>query len=120
MANFALLDATKTVTKVLVVADEAMIGADGTNDELLGISLLTKLFGPGDYVQTFRDANATRKNYAGIGFKYDIDRDAFISPKPFESWVLDETTCRWTAPVPYPTDGSEYFWDEESVTWTPL
>ncbi len=61
---------------------------------------------------------ALRFNYAGIGFTYDEDRDAFIPPKPFESWVLDEDTCLWQAPVPYPTDGAEYEWDEETQEWT--
>jgi hypothetical protein len=58
-----------------------------------------------------------RKNYAGIGFTYDEERDAFIPPKPFESWVLNEDTCLWEAPVPYPTDGGMYTWDEETTSW---
>jgi hypothetical protein len=60
---------------------------------------------------------ALRKNYAGIGFTYDEARDAFIPPKPFESWVLDEDTCLWEAPVAYPEDGEDYTWDEESGAW---
>ncbi len=60
---------------------------------------------------------ALRFNYAGLGFSYDADRDAFIPPKPFESWVLDEATCLWAAPVQYPTDGGEYTWDEDSTSW---
>ncbi len=60
---------------------------------------------------------ALRCNYAGIGFTYDEDRDAFIPPKPFDSWVLDEATCLWVAPVPYPEDGGEYTWDEETGDW---
>jgi len=61
---------------------------------------------------------AFRFNYAGIGFTYDEARDAFIPPKPFESWVLNETTCLWVAPVPHPEDGEFYAWDEESTSWT--
>jgi len=61
---------------------------------------------------------ALRFNYAGIGFSYDPERDAFIPPKPFESWVLDEGTCLWEAPVAYPEDGETYTWDEESTSWT--
>lgn len=61
-----------------------------------------------------------RKNYAGIGFTYDWDRDAFIPPKPYASWVLDEDTCQWEAPVPYPTDGLMYEWNEEELDWTPI
>lgn len=58
-----------------------------------------------------------RKNYAGEGFTYDVGRDAFIPPKPFESWILDEDTCLWNSPVPYPTDGIVYTWNEELVDW---
>ena len=61
-----------------------------------------------------------RKNYAGIGFTYDKDRDAFIPPKPFDSWVLNEDTCLWDAPVPMPEDGKEYKWNEETITWIEL
>jgi hypothetical protein len=60
---------------------------------------------------------ALRKNYAGIGYTFDEERDAFIPPKPFESWLLDEDTCLWEAPVEYPTDGGIYAWDEESLSW---
>ena len=60
---------------------------------------------------------ALRKNYAGVGYSYDPERDAFIPPKPFESWLLNEDTCLWEAPVPYPEDGNAYTWDEESVSW---
>ena len=69
-----------------------------------------------DCVRTSYNGNI-RYNYAGIGFTYDADRDAFISPKPYESWVLDEETCRWAAPVPYPEDDVMYQWDEETVDW---
>jgi hypothetical protein len=62
-------------------------------------------------------SKALRFNYAGIGFTYDADRDAFIPPKPFESWVLDEDTCLWVAPVPYPKDGEAYVWDEDAGDW---
>jgi hypothetical protein len=58
-----------------------------------------------------------RKNYAGVGYTYDLERDAFIPPKPFASWVLNETTCLWESPVPYPTDSKEYIWDELTISW---
>lgn len=70
-----------------------------------------------DGVPSEDQTKALRKNYAGIGFTYDEERDAFIAPKPFESWVLDEDTCLWVAPIPYPADGENYEWDEESGTW---
>ena len=62
-------------------------------------------------------SKALRKNYAGIGYSYDAQRDAFIPPKPYASWVLDEQTCLWNAPVPYPTDGGRYTWNETNQTW---
>lgn len=62
-------------------------------------------------------SKALRKNYAGIGYSYDATRDAFIPPKPYASWMLDEQTCLWNAPVPYPTDGKRYQWDEATTSW---
>lgn len=62
-------------------------------------------------------SKALRKNYAGIGYSYDATRDAFIPPKPYASWILDEQTCLWNAPVPYPTDGKRYQWDEATTSW---
>ena len=59
-----------------------------------------------------------RKNFAGVGFTYDYDKDAFIPPKPFESWILNETTCLWEPPVAYPDDGNQYIWNEEITNWT--
>ena len=58
-----------------------------------------------------------RKNYAGIGYTYDSIRDAFIAPQPYASWILDETTCLWDSPIPYPTDGKNYSWNEEQLSW---
>jgi len=80
---------------------------------------------PGEWVQTSYNTHAgqhpegrpLRKNYAGIGFTYDRDRDAFIPPQPFASWLLNEETCLWEAPVPYPDDGGVYHWDEETLAW---
>ena len=62
-------------------------------------------------------SKALRFNYAGIGFSYDETRDAFIPPQPYASWVLDEATCQWVAPIPYPTDGATYTWDEQAGDW---
>ncbi len=73
----------------------------------------------GTWVKTSYNGNI-RKNYAGIGYTYDTDRDAFIAPKPFNSWLLDEDTCQWQAPVTYPTDGLMYQWDEELTDWKPI
>lgn len=70
----------------------------------------------GTWVKTSYNGNI-RKNYAGVGFTYDLERDAFIPPKPFESWLLVEQTARWTAPIAYPTDGLIYYWDEAVLDW---
>ena len=67
--------------------------------------------------QHTNDGVPLRKNYAGIGYTYDAGRDAFIPPKPFASWVLNETTCLWDAPVPYPVDGDRYIWNEAAGNW---
>lgn len=79
----------------------------------------------GEWVQTsyntyggqHPEGRPLRKNYAGIGFSYDSERDAFIPPKPFDSWLLNEDTCLWDAPIPYPEDGKIYKWDEETTSW---
>lgn len=68
------------------------------------------------YIQTYPD-RSVRKNFAGVGFVYDAVRDAFIPPKPYPSWLLDELTCRWEAPIPYPLTGNIYSWDEPSLQW---
>jgi hypothetical protein len=65
-------------------------------------------------------SKALRKNYAGVGFSYDAQKDAFIPPKPYASWVLNETTCLWEAPTPYPDDGAVYRWDEDTTSWVQL
>jgi len=80
---------------------------------------------PGEWIQTsyntyggqHPEGRPLRKNFAGIGFIYDRERDAFIEPKPFDSWVLNEETCQWNAPVDYPSDGKEYIWNDEQVNW---
>lgn len=80
---------------------------------------------PGTWIQTSYNTSAgqhpegrpLRKNYAGIGYTYDAQRDAFIPPKPFPSWVLNEDTCLWDSPVPYPNDGDRYRWDESTQSW---
>lgn len=73
----------------------------------------------GTWVKTSYNGNI-RKNYAGVGFTYDANRDAFVPPKPFNSWLLDEDTCQWKAPIEYPTDGLMYEWDEELTDWKPI
>ncbi len=106
MAHFAELDENNIVLRVLVTDN------DFPNE---GYDWLIANLG-GTWVQTSYNATI-RKNYAGIGYTYDSERDAFIAPKPFESWELDEDTCRWVAPIPYPTDGVIYTWNEDKLDW---
>ena len=91
--------------------------ATGIITEQAGIDFLNKLYNTRDvWKQTSYDGNI-RKNFAAIGYTYDQSRDAFIAPKPYPSWILNEETCRWEAPVSYPTDGQKYSWNEENQQW---
>lgn len=117
MAHFAQLDDTGTVIQVIVVHNNELLD-NGIESEAKGIAFCYSLLG-GTWVQTSYNANI-RKNYAGIGYTYDSARDAFIPPKPFASWLLDEVTCRWQAPVPMPDDGKPYLWDEATTSWKEL
>jgi hypothetical protein len=118
MAHFAKLDDNNTVIAVHVVNND-VITVSGIESEQAGIDFLTNLHGHSNWKQTSY-SGSIRKNYAGVGFTYDASRDAFLLPKPFESWVLDETTYQWNAPIAYPTDGKSYHWDEETSSWTEL
>jgi hypothetical protein len=113
MAHFAQLDGN-TVIKMIVVANAELM-ENGAESEAKGIAFCQSLFG-GEWKQTSYNGNF-RKNYAGIGFTYDAQRDAFIEPKPYPSWVLNESTCQWNAPTPMPTDNKFYLWDELSLSW---
>lgn len=117
MAHFAELDSNNVVLRVIVVANSDTSSADGTEKEYIGTAFCERLLG-GTWKQTSYNANF-RKNYAGIGYIYDSQRDAFIPPKPYASWSLDESTCQWNAPVPMPTDEKMYLWDEDSQAWIP-
>jgi len=112
MAHFAQIE-NGVVTQVIVVANEELL-LDGVENESKGIEFCQSLFG-GTWVQTSYNGNI-RKNYAGVGYTYDEQRDAFIPPQPFPSWVINEETCQWSAPIPMPTDG-RYSWDEPTTSW---
>jgi len=122
MAHFAKLDSNNIVTAVHIVNNNALIKADGTESELKGKNFLNSLYGPAEWVQTSYNGNF-RKNYAGVGYKYDITRDAFIPPKPFDSWILNETTCVWESSIPRPVESSAnigYAWDEANLEWVEI
>ena len=121
MAHFAKLGVGNVVETVTVVHNDVAI------TEQAGIDFLNNLYNTRDvWKQTSYNTNGGvhvldgtpfRKNYAGVEFKYDQTRDAFIPPKPYPSWTLDEGTCRWDAPVAYPDDGNEYNWNESTKAW---
>jgi hypothetical protein len=116
MAHFAKVE-NGVVTQVVVIANADTSDAHGTEKEYIGAAFCERLFG-GDWKQTSYNGNI-RKNYAGIGFAYDSQRDAFIPPQPYASWTLVEDTCQWTAPVPYPASG-RYAWDEATQSWVEM
>ena len=124
MAHFAKLDENNIVIFVTVGSE----ADDGKEDELFArtgdvyrqTSYNTRggvYYTPNTNEPGPDQTKAFRKNYAGLGYTYDATRDAFIPPQPFPSWVLDESSCLWEAPVPYPTDGKRYVWDEDTTSW---
>lgn len=118
MAHFANIDENNIVTQVLVVGDDQEHrGQDFlANDLGLGGTWIKTSYNTHGGVHS-NGGTPLRKNYAGIGYTYDAGRDAFIPPKPFNSWVLDEDTCLWNAPTPMPTEGGPYMWVEDDLNW---
>jgi hypothetical protein len=113
MAHFAELDENNMVLQVVFIANEDCLDS-GVESEEVGSLFCSSLLG-GRWIQT--SYNGTfRKNYAGVGFTYDFDRDAFISPQKFPSWTLNESTCKWEPPQPRPTEGI-WFWNEQTQQW---
>jgi hypothetical protein len=117
MAHFAQLDASSIVLRVIVIDNDNILDPDGNESEPVGIAFCRSLYGA-DTLWRQTSYNATfRKNYAGIGYRYDTSLDAFIVPQPYPSWTLNTDTCQWTPPKPYPTDGRAYSWDESLLRW---
>jgi len=125
MAHYAVLDSGNTVTMVFVGRDDVVAGIDGWETYYAPEGFTVKqtsynTYGGVHYTDgepSEDQSKALRYNYAGIGFTYDETRDAFIPPQPYASWVLDEATCLWAAPIDYPADGGQYVWDEETTDW---
>jgi len=118
MAYFAKLNSNNIVEKVISINNAVITDANGVEQEQLGVDFINQLYNTNDTWKQTSYNNNIRKNYAGIGFTYDLQRDAFIPQKPYNSWVLNEQTCLWEAPIPYPTDGQRYSWNEETQSWT--
>lgn len=108
MAHYAFLDSNNVVTEVIVGKDETNTAYDW--EQYYGHFR-------GQVCKRTSYHGNIRKNYAGIGYKYDAERDAFIPPKPYASWLLNEQTCLWNPPTPYPNDGKKYVWDEDTKIW---
>ena len=116
MASFAKIGLNNKVIEVLSVHNDVLKDSNGIEQESIGIDFLTKLTGWAIWKQTSYNGNF-RKNHAGIGYTYDEDRDAFIPKKPFNSWILNEDTCNWEAPIAKPNDNNIYTWNEQNQTW---
>ena len=128
MASFAKIKNNIVIT-VESVVNEVLKDSNGIEQENIGIEFLRTLYNEPNAIwkQTsynthggVHDNNGTpfRKNHAGIGYTYNSELDAFIPPKPYNSWVLNESTCNWEAPIAYPNDGQRYNWNEETQSWT--
>ena len=119
MAHYAFLDEHYIVTEVIVGKDESNFDWEKHYGDFRGQLCKRTSY---NTIGGVHNSGGTpfRKNYAGIGYSYDPDRDAFIPPKPYPSWVLDEITCLWSAPTPMPEDGKRYNWDEATTSWVEL
>jgi hypothetical protein len=116
MAYFAKLDENNVVLEVLSVNNNELL-QDGVESEAKGIQFLVDWSGGYTNWKQTSYNKRIRKNYAGVGYTYDSARDAFIPPQSFPSWILNEETCLWNAPVAMPTDGQRYHWDEATTSW---
>ena len=114
MAHFAQIDENNIVTQVIVVDNKDTADANGVEKEYIGAAFCERLFG-GEWKQTSYNGRI-RKHYAGIGYTYNADIDAFVAPQPYASWTLD-ADANWQPPVAMPTDGQMYSWDEANQTW---
>ena len=119
MAHFAELDENNVVLRVIVVHNSELMD-NGIESEDKGIQFCQSIFGEDTVWKQTSYNGSFRKNYAGSGFTYDARRDAFLEPKPFDNWVLNNTTCKWEAPIAYPDDGRRHAWDDYTNTWVDI
>jgi len=117
MAYFAKLGTGNIIEKVISINNSVITDSNGVEQEKLGSDFINKLYNTRDVWKQTSYNNNIRKNFAGVGFQYDQTRDAFIAPKPFNSWILNEDTCRWEAPVAMPINDNRYTWNESTLTW---
>jgi len=124
MAYFAKLGTGNIIEKVISVNNSVITDSNGIEQEQLGVDFINKLYNTRDVWKQTSYNNNIRKNFAGIGYSYDQTRDAFIPPKPFNSWILKEDTCRWEAPIPSPSSYTneqdklvQFRWNENILNW---
>jgi hypothetical protein len=117
MAYFAKLGTGNIVEQVISINNAVITDANGVEQEQLGVDFINKLYNTRDVWKQTSYNNNIRKNFAGIGYQYDQTRDAFIAHKPYNSWILNEDTCRWEAPVAMPINDNRYTWNESTLTW---
>ena len=118
MAYFAKLNSENIVEQVISINNAVITDANGVEQEQLGIDFINQLYNTNDTWKKTSYNNNIRKNYAGIGYQYDQQRDAFIPQKPYNSWILNESTCNWEAPIAMPIDDNNmYKWNEEILNW---
>jgi hypothetical protein len=121
MAHFAKLGTGNIIENVISINNSVITDSNGVEQEKLGVDFINKLYNTRDVWKQTSYNRTFRKNYAGIGYQYDQQKDAFIPPKPFNSWLLNEDTCRWEAPVAMPTteleDNQYYSWNEQTLSW---
>ena len=115
MAHFVEIDDNNIVLRVIVISNDDTSTLEGVEDESIGAAFCENLFG-GTWIQTSYN-NKFRKRYAGIGYAYNKQYDAFIPPTPYPSWILNPISLDWEAPVPYPTDENRYNWNETTQSW---
>jgi hypothetical protein len=117
MAYFAKLGTGNIIEQVISINNSVITDSNGIEQEQLGIDFINKLYNTRDVWKQTSYNKTFRKNFASVGYQYNQQRDAFIPSKPFNSWVLNESTCNWESPVSYPTDGNKYTWNESTLTW---
>jgi len=120
MAHFAKLNSDNIVIHVSFVDNWNCVDGNGNELEEIGIAYLKSVHGDDTNWKQTSFSSSIRKNHAGIGFVYDAQKDAFIAPQPYNSWSLNETTCKWEAPTAKPDDGKFYRWDEDTTSWVEL
>jgi hypothetical protein len=128
MASFAKLNSNNIVERVESIVNDVIKDSNGIEQESIGIEFLKTIYNDPNAIWKQTSYNTTagihrlggtpfRKNHPSIGYTYDEIRNAFIAPKPYNSWILNENKCVWEAPIPYPEDGNNYFWNEENNNW---